>query len=96
MSALLTAHIIIDAQGVAWIEGTRTKVLHLILSKQAYGWSPEEMARQYPHLSLAEIHAALTYYYDNQDEINGQIEADRKLCEEMSTTTGPQPFKKRA
>ena len=95
MQCVSTSHIIIDDHGTAWIEGTRTKVMHLIASKQAYGWSPEEMKRQYPHLDLAEIYAALSYYHDNPIEVDAQIFADRQRCEELSKTTGPQPFNRK-
>lgn len=94
MTAVSTGHISVDHRGIAWIEDTRTKVLHLIASKQAYGWSPEEMKRQYPHLTMAQIYAALTYYYDHQAEVDGQIAAAREKCEELSKLTGPQPYKK--
>jgi hypothetical protein len=36
-----------------------------VLDKLAYGWSPEEIHFQHPALSLAQIHAALSYYYEN-------------------------------
>lgn len=94
MTSILTGHIVIDDREVALIEGSRTKVMHLVLAKQAYGWSPEEMMRQFPHLSMAQIHAALTYYYDNQGEVDAQIAADRETCKELSKTTGPQPYKR--
>jgi len=42
------------------------------------GMSPEEIALEYPHLSLAQVHAALAYYHVNR----GEIEAD--LAEEDS------------
>ena len=96
MTSVLTGHIALDVRGIAMIEGSRIKVMHLVLAKQSYGWSPEEMCRQFPHLSLAQIHAALTYYYDNQAEIDAQIVADREKCKELSKTTGPQPFKRGA
>jgi len=30
--------------------------------------------RQYPYLTLAQVHAALTYYYDHQEEMDRDIE----------------------
>ena len=39
----------------------------------AYGWSPEEIHFQHPHLSLAQIHGALTYYYEHQSDLDAQI-----------------------
>ena len=32
------------------------------------------MAFQYPHLSLAQIHAALAYYYEHQGELDADIQ----------------------
>ena len=39
----------------------------------AHGWSPEEIHFQHAHLSLAQIHAALGYYYDHKDELDAQV-----------------------
>src|SRR5262249_15917095 len=55
------------------ISGTRVKVIEVALDKLAHGSSPEEMAFQYPHLSLAQIHAALAYYYEHQRELDADI-----------------------
>ena len=59
MSTGLTTQIEIDPRGVAWVAGANTKVKEIVLDKLAYGWSPEEMHFQHPHLSMAQIHAAL-------------------------------------
>ena len=37
------------------------------------GMSPEEIALEYPHLSLAQVHAALAYYHANREEIEVDI-----------------------
>ena len=37
------------------------------------GWSAEEIARQYPYLNLAEVHAAMTYYFDHREEIEDEL-----------------------
>ena len=66
MSAPTATHIHVDQAGRAWIDDTNVKVLEVATAKLAYGWSPEEIHFQHPHLSLAQIHAALTYYYENQ------------------------------
>ena len=61
MSTGLTTQIEIDPRGVAWVAGANTKVKEIVLDKLAYGWSPEEMHFQHPHLSMAQIHAALAF-----------------------------------
>ena len=68
-------HIRLDDRGVAWIDETNTKVIEVVMDKLAHGWSPEEIHFQHPHLSLAQIHAALTYYYDHQADIDARVQA---------------------
>jgi uncharacterized protein (DUF433 family) len=74
MKPVVSTLIELDEQGVAWISGTRVKVIEVALDKLAHGSSPEEMAFQYPHLSLAQIHAALAYYYEHQRELDADIQ----------------------
>ena len=83
MSTGLTTQIEIDARGVAWVAGTNTKVKEIVLDKLAYGWSPEEMHFQHPHLSMAQIHAALAYYYENQDKLDEEIRRDLEEVDEL-------------
>ena len=74
MSAVLTSLIELDDRGVAWISDANTKVVEIVLDRIAYGWSAEEIHFQHPHLSLAQIHAALSYYYEHQTELDDEIE----------------------
>jgi hypothetical protein len=41
-----------------------------------HGLTPEEIAGDYDHLSLAQVHAALAYYYANRDEIEADMAAE--------------------
>jgi uncharacterized protein (DUF433 family) len=41
-------HVVLDDRGVPMIEGTTTKVIELVLSHLAYGWSPDELVYQVP------------------------------------------------
>ena len=50
-----------DAQGVAWIIGTGTKVVEVVRNYLG-GMSAEEIAAEFPHLSPASVHAALRCY----------------------------------
>jgi len=83
MSTGLTTQIEIDAGGVAWVAAANTKVKEIVLDKLAYGWSPEEMHFQHPHLSMAQIHAALAYYYENQERIDEEIRRDLEEVEQL-------------
>ena len=85
----------IDERGRAWISGANTKVIEIALDKVAYGWSPEEMHEQHPHLSLAEIHAALSYYYAHQAELDDEIERQRKEYEALWAAAQDDPLQRR-
>ena len=47
---------------------------------QRLGQSVEEVVAKYD-LSFADVHAALAYYYDHQDQINARIAADDDFAE---------------
>jgi uncharacterized protein (DUF433 family) len=64
------------------IDGTRVRVVNIVFL-QKEGYTPEQMLKEYPDLNLAQVHAALTYYYDHKDEIEAIIEADRQAFENM-------------
>jgi uncharacterized protein (DUF433 family) len=85
-------HIELDEHGVARVSGKRTKVVQIVMDKMAHGWSPEEMAKQYPHLGLAEIHAALAYYYDHKTELDQQIEQGFKESERLRAAASGTPL----
>jgi len=95
MVAVLNSLIEIDDKGVPWISGANTKVVEVVLDKMAYGWSPEEMHRQHPHLSMAQIHAALSYYYEHQTELDADIERRAGYVEEMRAQQPDSPVRER-
>ena len=64
----------LDDNGIALIADSTMKVSELITSHLAYGWSPEELHFQYPHLSLSRVYSALAYYWDYQPAIDREIE----------------------
>lgn len=58
------------------IRGTRTPV-RAIVELWRQGSAPEDICRHLPHLNLAQVFDALSYYSDHQDEINAQLERNR-------------------
>lgn len=72
------SHIFVDDEGVAWIDDTGVKVVEVVLDEHANGWSAEEIHFQHRDLSLAQIHAALSWYYDHQDEVDREIRTSRR------------------
>lgn len=71
------------AGGRPRISGTRILVRTIaIWYKQ--GYSPEEIADQYEHLTLSQVYAALTYYHANQAEIEADIAAEDTEYERLA------------
>lgn len=58
------------------IEGTRITVQHVVEYRRIYGWDEARIAEAFG-LSLAQVHAALAYYYEHQYEIDAALSADR-------------------
>jgi len=64
------------------IEGTRITVNQMVvLYKQGYG--PEDIADQYPQLTLAQVYAALAYYHANREEIEADLMAEKLEAERL-------------
>ena len=63
-------HIVLEDGRVPLIAGTTMKVVELVTAQQAYGWSPEELAFQFPYSTMGQIHSALAYYWDHQTELD--------------------------
>ncbi len=70
-----------DERGVTWIDDSNIKVVEVVLD-HVQGWSPEKIHEQYPHLSLAQIYAAIAYYYDYPQEIDDLMREWRAAYEE--------------
>lgn len=67
------------------IKGTRTPVRTIVLNWRL-GSSHEEIVESLPHLTLSEVFEAMSYFYDNQIEIESLIEK-HKIPEEMILQT---------
>lgn len=59
------------------IAGTAVTVRRVAVLRNM-GETPEEIASDYGHLSLAQVHAALAYYYANKAEIDADLEAEER------------------
>lgn len=82
MSVITWPFIEHDVRGIAYVEGTRVKVIEIVLDRLAYAWDADDIHRQYPHLSLPQIHAALGYYYENRDECDRLIRRELQDVDE--------------
>jgi len=59
------------------IEGTRIRVIDIAIEYELLGRSPDEIIRSHPHVSLYQIHDALSFYYENRVELDRKIKQDQ-------------------
>jgi hypothetical protein len=67
----------------------RIRVAQIVMDYLAHGWSAEEIHRQQPHLTLAEVHSALAFYHDHREQIEREIEEEVKQVERSATGAVP-------
>ena len=71
------------------IDGTRITV-HRIATLYKQGQSPEEIVRAYPHLSLAQVYAALAYYHANHAEVESELAAADVVYDQLRRQDTPE------
>lgn len=82
-------YIELDDNGIALIANTTMKIGELITSHLTYGWSPEELHFQYPHISLSQIYSALAYYWDFKDTIDAEMQQRLERVEALRRAAPP-------
>lgn len=85
-------HIVLDEDGVPWIEEANTKVVELVAAAKNHGWSAEELAYQHPHLTLGQVHSALAFYWDHRDEIEAELDRRAELVDKLRNEVGDHPL----
>ena len=84
-------HIALYARGVPCLDGTRHRVIDLVADHVAHGYSAAQIVEQYPDLTPAQIHAALTYYYDHQEAMDAALVASYMQTEQQRQRHTPHP-----
>ena len=65
------------------ITGSRIRVQDVVIWYEKLGMSADEVVHNYPTVTLADVHAALTYYWDYRDEIERAIADEKALADEF-------------
>jgi len=68
------------SKGSPIIEGTRIRVLDIIIEYEYMGRTPDEIINAHPHLILPQVHDALSFYYEHREDLDLEI---RKRKEEL-------------
>ncbi len=71
------------------IRGTRIRVSEVAWRYVYAGEAPDEILEAHPHLTLAQLHAALSYYYARRGEIDEELRADDALVAEIRRRYAP-------
>ena len=65
------------------IMGTRTKVMDIAIRYEFGRMTPDEIIEQFPHLTLAQVHDSLSYYYEHKCELDAAYKKDQILVNEL-------------
>ena len=68
------------------IDGHRITVQNIAIWHDRLGWSADEIANEYD-LDVADIYAALAYYFSHREEIDRSIQESRTFVEELRRQT---------
>lgn len=86
MPQINAGHIETDPQkcgGRPCIAGTRIRVQDIYVWHELQGQSPEEIVTDFKQLTLADVHAALTYYHDHREAIEAEVRAERAEADQL-------------
>jgi uncharacterized protein (DUF433 family) len=84
-------HITLNQRGVPCIDGTRHRVIDIAADHSTRGYNAEQIVEHYPDLTPAQVHAALTYYYDHQAEMDAALAASYERAEQLRKQHPPHP-----
>ena len=81
--------------GKPCVAGTRIRVWDIYVHHEVRGMTPDEITAQYPELSLADVHAAMAYYWDNREAIDKQMKDADEFVDQLKAATGLGPLERR-
>ena len=90
MTTVISEHIQITPDicgGKPRIAGHRIRVQDVVIWYEHLNMSPDDIVYHYPSITLADVHAALAYYYDHLEEIRQDIRASEAFASQLATQT---------
>jgi uncharacterized protein (DUF433 family) len=64
------------------IAGHRIRVLDIVIWHEKRGLSPDEILDLFPGITLADVHAALAFYFEHRDEIEAEFQREDQIAAE--------------
>lgn len=71
------------------VVGTDIKVSQIAFEYERKGMTPDEIVEAHPHLRLADVHAALAFFYDNRTAIHEDWRETTELIRELQQVYPP-------
>lgn len=68
--------------GKACIAGHRIRVMDIVVLHERWGFSPDQIADQYPGITLGDVYAALAYYHDHPADIAAEFAREAVVAEQ--------------
>jgi uncharacterized protein (DUF433 family) len=90
MTTVILEHIQITPDvcgGKPRIADHRIRVQDIVIWYEHLNMSPDDIVYHYPSITLADVHAALTYYYDHLDEIRRDIHESEAFASQIAAQT---------
>lgn len=69
--------------GQPCVAGTRIRVQDVFVWHELQGQSADEIVSRFPQLTMADVYAALAYYWDHRDEIQRDMQAESDLVSRL-------------
>jgi uncharacterized protein (DUF433 family) len=76
------------------IAGSRIRVQDIYVWHELQGQSADQIVSRFPHITMADVYAALAYYWDNRNEILRQMQEETDFVEQMKQKH-PSPLKQK-
>lgn len=78
-----------DGQPRAFIAGTRVRVQDIYAQAEIHGRTAEEIVEGLPHLTLDQVHAALSYLHDHREQFLCEMREDEAFVNELRSRSEP-------
>ncbi len=72
--------------GRASIAGHRVRVMDIVVWHEMRGYSPDQIVDLFPGITLADVYAALAYYFDNREEIEDEFRKEDEWSDRLKST----------
>ena len=69
--------------GRARIANHRVRVLDIVIFYEHQGMTPDEIVSHFPSITLSDVHAALSYYFDHIHEIREEMRVEKAFADQM-------------